>query len=79
MGGLCRYGYLGNHCDTGRIDIISVQRIDELKLRKTAGADPCVGQFGVLERNPFFATTQEFLQGLFQRRTDKAPSQLTAS
>jgi hypothetical protein len=45
-----------------------------LKLRTTAGADPCVGQFGILEQNPFFAPPQESLQRLFQRRTDKALS-----
>lgn len=78
MAGLYRHRHVANHWDTDGIDIISVQRID-MKFRITAGADPCVSQFGILEKNPFFATTQEFLQGLFQRRTDKALSQRTAS
>lgn len=75
MAGLCRHGHPGNHWDTGGIDVISAQRIDELELRTTAGADPCVGQFGILEQNLFFAPAQESLKRLFQRRTNKALSQ----
>ncbi|MER8422797.1 hypothetical protein [Mesorhizobium sp. M1403] len=58
MVGLCRHGHPGNHWDTDGIDIISAQRIDELTLRTAAGADPCVGQLGIVEQNPFFAPPQ---------------------
>ncbi|ESY08601.1 hypothetical protein X744_20870 [Mesorhizobium sp. LNJC372A00] len=58
---------------------ITVQRIDELKFRRTTGLDPGISQFGILEKNSFVPTTQEFLQRLLQRRADKALSQRTAS
>ncbi|ESW84859.1 hypothetical protein X773_09375 [Mesorhizobium sp. LSJC285A00] len=79
MAGLCGPGHLSCQWDPDGIDAMSTERIDELTPRTAAGADRCVGQFDIVEQNPFLATTQEFLQGLLQRGTDKALSHRTAS